>query len=527
MSFRGEQKIKGITYVFEAVSKWDAQKKQSRQRRIYIGKMDPVTGAFLPNKRYYELYGTDTVGKASETEAFTKLPGDVSVVKSVDYGTLFLMRHVIEITGLSDVLKQCYPKQWQELLACAIHECSEKEPLCLCESWAETLLLPGTPSPQRIGCLLKELDEDGRMEFYRRWVQLREEKEYLVLDISSVTSWSELVQAARGREGFDDEHFPWLHMVMLFGETDGLPVFERLLKGQGKDVGVLTGMAAFPKELSLKQMHFVMDEDFYSVKGIGFLLKNYIKFAVGVPFTQSFARDAALSSLDEIEDPGNAIEVDGEIYYATTYKESIQEWRVYLHVYYDEKRHVRERESFMRDIVEMEEELVSGKRSKDDEKVRKYFSFLKTSDGYLGLQRREAVIYEQTRLAGYLTILTNDEKDPAYILKAYRTRTAAQKTFDNIKNDLDLERLHIHSDVEMEGRVFISFLSLIITSYIRKVLEEQKLSDLYSLEGLYAELKKLRLIEFNNGERRLTEATDDHEAIFKAFGLTLPEPMAL
>ncbi len=38
MSFRGEQVIKGTTYVFEAIAQWDAEKQQSRQKRIYIGK---------------------------------------------------------------------------------------------------------------------------------------------------------------------------------------------------------------------------------------------------------------------------------------------------------------------------------------------------------------------------------------------------------------------------------------------------------------------------------------------------------
>ena len=36
MSFRGEQVIKGTTYVFEAIAQWDAEKQQSRQKRIYI-----------------------------------------------------------------------------------------------------------------------------------------------------------------------------------------------------------------------------------------------------------------------------------------------------------------------------------------------------------------------------------------------------------------------------------------------------------------------------------------------------------
>jgi hypothetical protein len=41
----------GITYVYEAVSAWDAVKKQSRNKQVCVGKIDPKTGAFIPSKR--------------------------------------------------------------------------------------------------------------------------------------------------------------------------------------------------------------------------------------------------------------------------------------------------------------------------------------------------------------------------------------------------------------------------------------------------------------------------------------------
>ena len=42
--------------------------------------------------------------------------------------------------------------------------------------------------------LLPRLDEDSRMNFYRKWAEFRADKEYLALDITSVSSWSELIQ---------------------------------------------------------------------------------------------------------------------------------------------------------------------------------------------------------------------------------------------------------------------------------------------------------------------------------------------
>lgn len=41
----------GVTYVYEAISVWDKEKKQPRNKQVCIGKIDPVTGEFIPSKR--------------------------------------------------------------------------------------------------------------------------------------------------------------------------------------------------------------------------------------------------------------------------------------------------------------------------------------------------------------------------------------------------------------------------------------------------------------------------------------------
>ena len=41
-------KITGVTYVYESESYWDKEKKQPRNRRKLIGKLDPITGEIVP-----------------------------------------------------------------------------------------------------------------------------------------------------------------------------------------------------------------------------------------------------------------------------------------------------------------------------------------------------------------------------------------------------------------------------------------------------------------------------------------------
>ena len=43
-----KDKRSGITYVYESVSYWDREKKQSRSKRRLIGRLDEETGEVLP-----------------------------------------------------------------------------------------------------------------------------------------------------------------------------------------------------------------------------------------------------------------------------------------------------------------------------------------------------------------------------------------------------------------------------------------------------------------------------------------------
>lgn len=60
----------GITYIYESESYWDKEKKQPRNRRKLIGKLDPVTGEIVPtgNRGRKKKDPETSSGSASETE---------------------------------------------------------------------------------------------------------------------------------------------------------------------------------------------------------------------------------------------------------------------------------------------------------------------------------------------------------------------------------------------------------------------------------------------------------------------------
>jgi transposase len=49
-----------------------------------------------------------------------------------------------------------------------------------------------------------------------------------------------------------------------------------------------------------------------------------------------------------------------------------------------------------------------------------------------------------------------------------------KKSFDDLKNGLDMKKLRIHSSGAMDGRIFIQFIALILMSKIREVAKQTK-----------------------------------------------------
>ncbi len=116
MSYIIEQKIKGRTYLYKVEAYWDKEKKQSRQKRTYIGPKKSK------NKKPVQSIKANIVHK--------------------NYGNVFLLNKLAERTGLKGILEKCFPSQYKELLALAFYEISEANPLYLFPYWLEENYLP-------------------------------------------------------------------------------------------------------------------------------------------------------------------------------------------------------------------------------------------------------------------------------------------------------------------------------------------------------------------------------------------------
>ncbi|MBR4503797.1 MAG: hypothetical protein IKP20_02340 [Candidatus Methanomethylophilaceae archaeon] len=57
-----KNKKTGVTYVYESTSYWDKEKRQPRNKRRLIGKLDPATGEIVPTGRREPAKGPVSMG---------------------------------------------------------------------------------------------------------------------------------------------------------------------------------------------------------------------------------------------------------------------------------------------------------------------------------------------------------------------------------------------------------------------------------------------------------------------------------
>ena len=103
-------------------------------------------------------------------------------------------------------------------------------------------------------------------------------------------------------------------------------------------------------------------------------------------------------------------------------------------------------------------------------------------------------------------------------LDIYREKDVVEKCFDDLKNDLDLNRLRVHQSRRMSGRLFIQFIVLILLSAIRQTMKNKLPGSRYSVQSLLWELESLTTIHYSGKYKdKRSEMTKAQRTILQAF----------
>ena len=124
-----------------------------------------------------------------------------------------------------------------------------------------------------------------------------------------------------------------------------------------------------------------------------------------------------------------------------------------------------------------------------------------------------------SRYTGFQAILSNTIKDPVKTLQIYRDKDIVEKCFNDLKNQLDMKRLQMHTSSSVDGRLFIQFIALIYMSALRRELRESDLIVKYTVRELLKEMNTLTRMKYSDKYGSiLTEVTKPQRQILEALG---------
>lgn len=501
-----------VAYVYEYISYWDKEKKQGRNKQVCIGKIDPVSGELIPSKRLASpVFPQQAAALDSTVSASAQIVGPSLILDFFN-----------ESLGLGKLLKSCFPQTYQQIMAMAYYLVAEGGPLSYCSAWCNShvpsLALP--LASQRISEVLGSITTDQKQTFLGRWMKKILEDDYLCYDITSVSSYSQINEYIKYGYNRDKEALPQLNLALLFGQKGQLPVYFQRLPGNITDVTTIHNLLKTFKALGIKGLSCVLDKGFYSKKNVDELAASRHKFLMAVPLNNKWLQKAIDDVYETIHGPEGYCKLDDEVLYSHTrlYPWGEKKHRCYLHLYYNAKARAQAIDQFNEDLVTYKEELESGKtNSKHQAAYASFFIITHTPKrGMKVAYNTEACATYIKRYAGFQALLSNRVKDPLEALRIYRDKDVVEKSFDDLKNQLDMKRLRMHSSKATDGRLLVQFIALILMSALRKEMRKSTLIKHYTVRELLKEMETLTKITYAGKYGHiLTEVTKPQQEILK------------
>ena len=531
-----KDKRSGITYVYESISYWDKDKKQSRSKRRLKGRLNEQTGEIIPTDGRCKKRSPDFKPILVENESIPKRgPASVEKTERKFWGATYLFDEIVRITNVERDLKLCFPKDYKKILSVAYFMILEDK--CSFSRFVKWDRLHRHPygkviTSQRGSELFQGITEDSKAHFFRLQAKRRSEDEYLAYDTTSISSYSKVLKQVRRGKNKENDDLPQINLALLFGEKSRLPFYYRKLPGNATDVKTIFELVTELNQISIDKIKLVMDRGFYSKANINKLYQSRFKFLVCVSTRLSFVKEYIDEIWSDRTDYDHRNRSYGEYMFAKTiewdyeqkrpYKGDMlkEKRRMYLHLFFNEEKETEQNQAFNARLDELKDELTSGNLVKKHETAyRQFFTVEETKKGP-DVQGIKDAINKERHKHGFFALISNVIDDPSTALTLYRTRDVIEKAFGDLKDRLCMRRTLTSSDLALEGKIFVAFIALIILSYIKSKMDETGLMKDFTIHEFIDELDVIECFQSPGHKVVQGEVTKKQEELYRAMGVT-------
>ncbi len=245
-SFKRVKRISGKEYIYEITPYYDPISKKTRHHSKYLGK------------------------KLDESMTTVKTKNNLPK-NSYTMGELLLPLQVIRELGIDELLSfYLDDKNVKTVLGMAINRVVEPDPCYLIDDWySDTMLakiygqLP--LSGQTLSKLLEMIGDSGlAWEFSKRLVERLGVVDTVVFDITSLSSYSGLIEMLEYGYNRDKDGLPQLNLGLYVDRKADLPFGFDVYPGSIVDVSTLKNTVKKIRDLGIDKTCLVIDRRFFS-----------------------------------------------------------------------------------------------------------------------------------------------------------------------------------------------------------------------------------------------------------------------
>jgi transposase len=447
-----------------------------------------------------------------------------------DWGIPYFFNSISKDIGLTDILISIFGETIAEyILLIAIYLIVSNKSLMYCYDWINEIDVDITNSltSQRISDLLLNINFNQRIEFYKKWYNKIKSNENIALDITSISTYSNnIVEAERGHNR-DGEDLSQINLCVLFGEQTELPIYQSIYHGSLNDVSTLScTVKEFESITNGHQFVIIMDKGFFSESNLNILIKNKIGngFLISVPFTNNFLLKLIDNNRDIDSDPNKIIKSAKETTYGVTKEIEYgkNKHKLFAHLYFNPTNFLNTKQKFLKDLVSLQKRLLDGNilTKSQKEEVKKYL-IISTEDDKINSLINPIIFEEKLKTSGWYILFSNIIDNAELANQLYRRKDVVEKSFDKLKNKLSLNRIRVHSSDRMEGKLFISFISIILISYINKQFKDKNGNKNYTLTQIFNKVHSLKQLVINS-KKINRPITKEIKEIFSTCNIKIP-----
>jgi transposase len=402
-------------------------------------------------------------------------------------------------------------------------------------------------TPTEITLLTQSITEQHRMEFLKLRAARLGKDELCAVDSTSRSAYGNGLTDIRW--GKNKEHLPLEQTteVVVYTLSSHMPIYYRTFPGNMPDSRSLGTILTDLDHAGFKNLVLITDRGYETLRN---LEKYILRGQSMVMCTKTGQKEVAkaIKGLGEFgtRPEGMAVDPDAKIYYkqydidyevesigATTKAAN----RLKLNLYFDPIR--RSLELMELDIaLTLQEaalkELLKNKSVPDDDATikRDYCYYKVVHDPVTRVIRsfepNEKKIAHARNFSGFFSIMTHGvDFDAMKTFRTYRLRDEQEKYFQQMKDQMASHRQRNWSEDGKTGRLFILFVSLVLSSYVRHVWKSTRLHDVFSSSlDVVDEMRSIRCIEHTNRAKALTPFVGAQADICEAFDFKIPEGCA-